>query len=123
MIKNIRVLVGLLALIIHELSHLVCIYFLSAKGEGIEINGDLNGLEIEVHYKTNSNLIKNIISLAPIGGFLLWCLLISFTSGILLIILLIYTTIYVRVFLPSEIDIKMYNIKDINAIVDIPELY
>lgn len=109
MIKKTITLLGLLPLIIHELSHLLCIVMLSAKGDGVDISGDLRGLEIEVHYKTNSNLVKNIISMAPIGGLIIWVLLILLTSGWVLFSLIIYTLFYLKTFLPSNVDIDTFN--------------
>lgn len=114
------------ALVIHEFSHMVAIILLGAKGTGVGVKGKLDSLEVVVNYDTNSNLKKNIISMAPIAGFIAWLTFMMFTSGVTFMVLAIYTALYVRVFLPSKFDLLMYQTQLIpNEMVEgyeIPEL-
>jgi len=120
MIKKSIIFLAVPALIIHEISHVLMILLLGAKGNGIEVKGDVQGFEVVVNYETNCNWKKNIISLAPIGGFIIWSFLIYFTSGLLFLGLAAYTILFVRVFFPSRADIDTYQ-SNIEEEIDIPE--
>lgn len=124
MIKKLRNLLGVPALLIHELSHILAMVFLGVKGNGVEVVGDVSGFEVVVHYDTDSNIKKNIISIAPLIGFILWCVGIVLASGFLFLGLLLYTLFYVRVFFPSETDINVYNtpIEVVDENYEVPDL-
>ena len=109
MVKVTKIILGIPALIVHELSHVLAILFLGAKGQGIEVQAHIDDFGVTVHYETNTNWKKNIISLAPLGGFIVWAFAIYFTSGLLFLGLALYTLLYVRVFFPSKHDIDIYN--------------
>jgi hypothetical protein len=109
------------ALLVHELSHVLMVVLLGVKSQGVDVKGDIKGFEVVVNYKTDSNWKKNIISLAPIGGFIMWCIFICLTSGILFSVLSIYAILYVRVFFPSNEDIQTYQSTIQEEDIEIPE--
>jgi len=115
---------GIPALVIHELSHIVSILILGVKGDGVEIKGNLNGFEVIINYETKYGWKKNIVSMAPIGGFILWCIGIYFTSGLLFLGLCVYTLMYIRVYFPSKVDIDTYHMKHevIDDNYEVPDL-
>jgi hypothetical protein len=123
--KIFKILLGLPALAIHEFSHILAIIFLGAKGQGVEVNAHIDDFGVTVHYETDCNWKKNIISLAPIGGFTIWALTICLTSGFVFFALAIYSLLYIRVFFPSPHDIEIFNskLKLTEDTYEIPELY
>ena len=120
MMKKLIILLGIPALIIHELSHLIMIVLVGAKSQGVEIKGNFKGFEVIVNYNTESNWKRKIISMAPIGGFILWSIFIFSTFGLLFLGLALYTLLFIRVFFPSKGDIETYNSPIIDEI-EIPE--
>ena len=123
MLRVIKIILGVPALLIHELSHVISILLLGAKGNGIEVNGHIDDFGITVHYNTNRNWKKNIITLAPLGGFIIWSFLLLLTSGFIFYGLVIYTLLYIDVFFPSEHDIQTYRTKLIqDSDIEIPKL-
>jgi len=110
-IKKYYNLFGLLALIIHELTHVLMAKLIKANYQRTSVyfddNFDNNGcLECRVYYIPNNHIQKVLVSLSPFLGILFWLLplFVFGASSIISIIFISYSILYLKVILPSKDD-------------------
>jgi hypothetical protein len=110
-IKKYYNIFGLLALVVHELTHVIMAKLIKANYQRTSVyfdeDFDNNGcLECRVYYIPDNHTQKVLVSLSPFLGILFWLLplFIFGASSILSITFIVYFILYLRVVLPSKDD-------------------
>jgi hypothetical protein len=104
-------LLGLPALIVHELTHIIMAKLIRANYQRTSVyfdeDFDNNGcLECRVYYIPDNHIQKVLVSLSPFLGILFWLLplFIFGASSIFSIVFIVYFILYLKVILPSKDD-------------------
>jgi len=119
MSKYIKNIIGLPALITHELMHLIFVKLTRCKDSIIMCkmyNKEEFDLEMMVCFEKPDKYYKDLlISIAPLFGFFLWILpIFIFGLGFITFSLFTYAVFYSKILLPSERDLEVLNDEYIN---------